>query len=113
MLLYEARPATELLTFFPEAKERATRKRIEGNKRRRFHYLRAIPPEWDAEGVGIPDLIIDFRRLFAIQPSELLRQCLDEGATRRARLSDLYREHLQCRVAFYLQRVALPEQHSI
>jgi hypothetical protein len=35
------------------------------------------------------------------------------GAQRRCRLLVPYREHLQSRLAFYLQRVAIPEPHRL
>jgi hypothetical protein len=112
ILLFEARPAAELKQFFPSAGDR-DRKRIFQNNDERYHYLSEVPGERDTSGIGLPDLIVDFRRFYAVPPDELLRQCTTSGtAKRRCRLADLYREHLQVRMAFYMQRVELPEPHQ-
>lgn len=113
VLLYEMRLFVELPSFFPTAAERKMKNRICQNNDERFQYLCEVPAELDAEGKGLPELIIDFRKFFALPVGELSRQCaLPDGAKRRTRLADLYREHLQSRLAFYMQRVALPVQHS-
>lgn len=86
--------------------------RLVKNLNERFQYLEAVPPELDLSGLGTPPLFIDFKRFFAVRPSEVYRQCtLAHGAQRRCRLQSPYREHLQARAAFYLQRVMLPHMH--
>jgi len=93
-------------------------KHIRQHNRERFHCLPAVPAALDALGQGLPELFLDFRRFFTIPPVELYRQSRDaetalpEGGRpvcRRCRLEMPYREHLQSRMAFYSQRVALPD----
>jgi hypothetical protein len=113
VLFYEMRLFVELPSFFPTATDRKVKNRICQNNDKRFQYLCEAHADFDIEGKGLPELIIDYRRFFAIPMDELARQCAQfDGAKRRSRLNDLYREHLQSRLAFYLQRVALPVQHS-
>lgn len=108
VLLLEAEPADEA-----RAKSRLGTKEwrsVRNNKNERYHVLAAIPPALDRENEGLPELVLDFRRFFAMTPREVYRQCADPaGAKRRCRLEIPYREQLQNRVAFYLQRIALPE----
>lgn len=87
-------------------------RRVEKNRDDRYQFLESIPGACDKMGIGLPALVVDFKRFFSLSTGELRRQCIAHGgATRRCRLNDLYREHFQSRVAFYLQRVALPRQH--
>jgi hypothetical protein len=88
-------------------------RRIGDTREERYHLLESIPQNLDKSGIGIPDLIIDFRRFHTIAPKEIYRQCdLIDGAKRRCRLEMPYREHLQFRAAFYFQRVVLPVPHA-
>jgi hypothetical protein len=108
VLLYEAEHASAGRSRF--GINTADWRKVSGHNMERFHLLRGSPPDCDLELVGIPDLLIDFRRHFTIRPEELERQIsLDDGACRRCRIDTPYREHLQTRAAFYFQRVALPE----
>lgn len=87
-------------------------KRIKRHSEERYHLLQAVPAELDLLRQGLPELIIDFRRCYTMPPDEIYRQCGlegSDGAKRRCRLEMPYREHLQNRAAFYLQRVALPD----
>jgi hypothetical protein len=85
------------------------------NKNDRYHLLEGVPPGCDLEGKGLPALVIDFKKMFTVPAAELDRQIrlAHNGAQRRCRLLVPYREHLQSRLAFYLQRVAIPEPHRV
>lgn len=88
------------------------RDRIQLNNDERFHFLERCASESDLIGEGFPPLVIDFKRYFTIPPEDFYRQCTSlHGAKRRSRLMAPYREHLQSRMAFYLQRVMLPLAH--
>lgn len=88
-------------------------RRVIANNDVRYHFLEKIPITCDAIGEGLPPLVIDFKRCFTVSHREILRQCGTEGVTkRRCRLHTPYREHFQCRLAYYIQRVMLPEQHN-
>src|SRR5690606_7200704 len=87
-------------------------RRIKSHNAERYHLISAVAPENDLLSHGLPDLIIDFRRFYTMPAEEIYRQCAstEEGAAkRRCRLDTPFREHLQSRAAFYLQRVALPD----
>lgn len=85
-------------------------RRISRHSEERYHALEQVPPETDLIGEGLPALVIDFRRCYTLPAGEVYRQCAaNDGAKRRCRLEMPYREHLQSRAAFYLQRVALPD----
>ena len=89
-------------------------RRILDTRDERYQLLQSCPKENDLELVGIPDLIVDFKRFFCVPPREVYRQCREaSGAARRCKLEMPYREHLQSRAAFYLQRVGLPEPHKV
>lgn len=111
VILYEAEPALEFKAKFGKSKEDIWKKVIQ-NREERYHYFEAIQPHLDLVGDGVPPLVVDFKRYFTMPPNELYRQCsLAHGARRRCRLEDVYREHFQSRLAFYIQRVGLPRPY--
>jgi hypothetical protein len=87
------------------------RKRVIQNKDERYQYLHAVSAECDSVGEGLTPIGIDFRRHFTIRTDELYAQ-LDGTAIRRCRLANTYLEHLSCRFAHFLSRVALPVDHD-
>lgn len=109
ILVYELRFAS---VFFEENKLNSKDKqRIRLNREDRFHFLEVCPKEVDLLSVGIDELVIDFKKYFTIQPYEIYRQCESaHGIRRRARIETPFKEHLQSRLSFYLQRVSLPER---
>jgi hypothetical protein len=114
ILLYEVHPFQSLASLLGNTSYGSNeKKRVKKNNDERFQYLSEVPRDFDAMGIGIPEMVIDFRKFFSISPAELERQCSPQGeAKRRCRLEDVYREHLQTRMAFYLQRVGLPLPHN-
>jgi hypothetical protein len=91
-------------------------KRIAQNKDERFHFFETIPTQSDLLTRGMPELVADFRRHFTVPAVEVYRQCTlgsADRANRRCRMIMPYREHLQCRAAFYLMRVGIPAPHQI
>lgn len=87
--------------------------RIKQNVHLKYQYLRKFSSEDDAEKLGIGEnLIIDFRRVFTIPLPELLFQ-LNQTAKRRCVLNSPYKEHLAARFAYFIARVALPEDHDL
>lgn len=112
ILLYELHPAAEYRGRVPGSD---VWRRVLQNKDDRYHFLEAVPPAKDLLGQGFPEMVIDFKRYFTAPPDEIYRQCAltdASGARRRCRLEMPYREHLQSRAAFYLQRVMLPLGHK-
>jgi hypothetical protein len=89
---------------------------VVNNEMERFHYMKSIKTDEDKLGQGLPDLVVDFKRYFTLQPQEIYRQCRAAGTTkahRRCRLSDLWREDLQRRGMSYMQRVGLPDPSDV
>jgi hypothetical protein len=110
VLLYEADTVEQRRPTLGDSK---SWRYVRDNRDDRYHFLEAVPPDQDILGQGLPELIIDFRRLFTVSPREIYRQIEDpEGAKRRCRVEMPYREHLQSRAAFYMQRVMLPRMHE-
>ncbi len=85
-------------------------KRIRQNQDERYQFLQAIPPENDAQGLGLPELGLDFKRYFTIPTEEVYRQVV-VSAKRRTRLLSPYAEHLGSRFFQFQSRVALPTEH--
>jgi hypothetical protein len=109
-LLFEAEDA-------PKAKDRMKIggkewKPIANNTVERFHYLLAGSSETDLTDAALPELLVDFRRYFTVLPAEIERQIEAGAACRRSRLNRPFRDHLQNRAAFFLQRVALPDDYN-
>jgi hypothetical protein len=87
-------------------------KRIIQNNNERYHLLEAAPAHHDLRTEGMGAIVIDFKSFFTLTPEDLYAQCEAQAAQRRCRLEMPYREHLQCRAAFYFQRVTLPTPHE-
>jgi hypothetical protein len=89
-------------------------RRIRQNQDERFHTLDEVPAELDREGIGIPELILDFKRYFTIPTAELYgRMSLNadhaEAARRHAFLISPFRDEVARRASAFHARIALPE----
>jgi hypothetical protein len=110
VLMYELEPADQARA---KIKGKDIWKRMRQNRDERYHFLEAVPAALDACSQGLPDMILDFKRCFTLPAPEIYRQLgLKDGVKRRCRLETPYREHLQSRAAYYLQRVMLPLPHQ-
>lgn len=87
-------------------------KRVSQNKDERYHFMQSIFPECDADGNGIPELTLDFKKYFAINASTLYHQLISGVSTRRTVLEAPYAQHLSQRFSSYLARVALPADYE-
>lgn len=87
------------------------RKRAKQNKDERFQFLAPVPVADDKGGLGIPALVLDFKRVFAYRLDELLKAIERDETKRRARLVSPYAEHLSDRFAYFVQRIGLPRDH--
>lgn len=74
-------------------------KKIMNNEDPRFHYLHF------EEGFILPDLIVDFKHFYTINTATLYRN-IDK---RVCSLSELYREKISQRYAYFLSRIGLPD----
>jgi hypothetical protein len=110
VVLYQARLSTQIRSEHQIGHQ--IWKRLLQNREERYHALEQVPSERDLMCIGIGPLVVDFKMMFAVSPLAIYKQLArGSGARRRCRLEVPYREHLQCRAAFYFQRVALPEPH--
>lgn len=85
-------------------------KRVQTNQEERWQFLELVVPDDDALGLGVPELVLDFRQLVSIPSDELQRQ-LQATAARRARLLSPFLEQVADRLFGYHARVALPLPH--
>lgn len=46
-------------------------KRIVGNRDERYHKFPLLPPEADSSSEGLPELVVDFKRVFTVPTDEL------------------------------------------
>ena len=107
-LVVVAEPWEEVKTRLGSTKQR---ERIPQNKDDRYQFLAGVPVERDAASAGVPDLLLDFKRVFSV-PSASLTQRIAFGETkRRAHLLTPYVEHLGVRYGHYSQRVGLEVDH--
>ena len=85
--------------------------RIRINKDERYHFLQKAEADSDALRQGLPELGIDFKHYFTIPTDEIYKRIELGEAKRRCILVSPYLEHLRSRFAYFLSRVALPENH--
>ena len=70
-----------------------------------------IAPADDSQNIGLPELGIDFKRHFTIPTDEMYKRLQIGEAKIRCMLMSPYLEHLSCRFAYFLSRIALPAEH--
>jgi len=81
---------------------------IKTNRHERYHFFQAVTLELDLERGGLPELTLDFKRVFGIDAENLYYQVKNGIAKRRSILASPYLEHFSIRYHFFHQRVALP-----
>lgn len=111
VLLYEVYTAQELRDFHSELNS-TTWKPLRQNRSERYHFLERVPRGADAEGEGLPELAIDFKRYLTVATDELLARIAMGAVKRRCRLLSPFLEHWSSRHAYFQCRVALPRQHE-
>lgn len=85
--------------------------KVKINKDERYHFLEAIPAANDLPGEGLPEMTIDFKKVFTM-PTDQLYFFINSGiCKRRTVLISPYLEHLSHRYGNYISRVALPVDH--
>ena len=107
ILFCEVQPLDEMRPALREAGiAGALWQRIPNNQDARFHALPAVPPEQDADGVGLPAMGVDFKRCFTIPTDEVYVRLVVE-ARRRAVLDPVRAIDLSQRFAYFHSRVAI------
>jgi hypothetical protein len=108
VLFCQVPPAIELKT--PELNAKIW-DRVKINKDERYHFLEAVPKDFDSAGEGLPELGIDFKRYFTVPTNEVYARINRRETMRRTVLCSPYLEHLSSRFAYFLSRVGLPHDH--
>lgn len=84
---------------------------IKTNRDIRYQFLQKAEPDLDLLADGLPEMVVDFKRYFAIPVDEIYAR-IDAGELRRRCCFQApYLQHLATRFYCYQARIALPEQH--
>jgi hypothetical protein len=83
-------------------------RRVLGNREERYHWFPQSRPEAGNSSEGLPDVVVDFKRVFSVPTDELYLR-LGFGVRRRLVLQGPYLQHFSARFGYYCLRVALPE----
>lgn len=110
ILLGEVSTAEELFGIIRQTNKKLW-DRIQINKDERYHFLEKVEPGSDRLNDGLPELAIDFKRYFTIRTDEIYHRIGIGEVQRRTVLLSPYLEQLSARFAYYLSRIALPEDH--
>lgn len=104
-------PASDVTEFETASKKgRQEKKLIKQNQFPRFHYLRDLPAGDDSLKEGLPELVLDFKRVFRAPTDEVYYWLAT--SKRRCRLVAPYSDHLCNRYSAYIGRVGLPLDHD-
>ena len=74
-------------------------KKIMNNEDPRFHFLHF------EDGFELPDMVIDFKHFYTVSTEYLYRNINNRVCS----LSELYREKISQRFAYFISRIGLPE----
>lgn len=85
---------------------------VKSNRYQQYHFLEKIPLQRESSQEGIPELTVDFKRIFAIDADFLYHQINFNLAKRRTVLESPYLEDFSHRYHDFHGRVALPAQHE-
>lgn len=87
-------------------------KLVESHRHERFYFFEKIPPEYELEQEGLPELTADFKKVFGLDAATLYCQIELGMARRRTVLASPYLEHFSKRYYGFHGRVALPFQYE-
>ena len=87
-------------------------KLVESHRHERFYFFEKVPPEYEVEQGGLPELTADFKKVFGIDVATLYRQIELGVVKRRTVLASPYLEHFSRRYHSFHSRVALPFQYE-
>ena len=87
-------------------------KLVESHRHERFYFFEKVPPEYEVEQEGLPELTADFKKVFGIDVATLYRQIELGVVKRRTVLASPYLEHFSRRYHSFHSRVALPFQYE-
>lgn len=85
---------------------------VKTNRHEQYHFFEKVPPECELLQQGLPELTVDFKRVFAIDVEFLYSQTTYKYVQRRTVLISPYLEHFSNRYRYFHGRVALPAPHE-
>jgi hypothetical protein len=85
---------------------------ISSQRHERFYFLEKIAVNYELQQEGLPELTVDFKKVFAIEAATLYYQLNNSMALRRAILCSPYLEHFSRRYYSFHGRVALPAPYE-
>lgn len=84
---------------------------IRTNRDIRYQFLQKVEPDYDLLSKGLPEMVVDFKRYFAIPVNEVYARFEMGELQRRCCFRAPYLQHLATRFYYYQYRVALPSPH--
>jgi hypothetical protein len=85
---------------------------VKSNRHQQYHFFEKVPSECELSHDGLPELTVDFKKIFAIDSDFLYYQINTKRATRRTVLISPYVQHFSNRYHEFHGRVALPAPHE-
>lgn len=85
---------------------------VSSQRHERYYFLEKIAVDDELQQIGLPELTVDFKKVFAIEAATLYYQINNGMALRRAILCSPYLEHFSRRYYSFHGRVALPTQYE-
>ncbi|MEA5618444.1 hypothetical protein VB711_11425 [Cronbergia sp. UHCC 0137] len=85
---------------------------VKTNCNKQYHFFEKILKECDSLAEGLPELIVDFKKIFSIEAEFLYNQINIDKVQRRTVLVSPYLEDVAQRYYSYQGRVALPAPHE-
>jgi hypothetical protein len=85
---------------------------VRTNRHEQYYFFQQVTPECELRQEGLPELTVDFKKVFAIEAGFLYYQVNVGNAQRRAILASPYLEHFSHHYYSFHSRVALPAPHE-
>jgi hypothetical protein len=85
---------------------------VKSNRHQQYHFFEKVPPECTSNQEELPELTVDFKRIFAVDADFLYFLVENNIAKRCTVLNSPYLEHFSHHYYAFHGRVALPAQHE-
>jgi hypothetical protein len=85
---------------------------VKTNRHQQYHFFEKVPSECELNQEGLPELTVDFKKVFTIDAEFLYHEIYIRAAQRRTVLSSPYLEHFSHRYHSFHGRVALPAPYE-
>lgn len=105
-------PSVLFCEMFEATKVTQDKDKIKQNKNERYHFFQRCEKGADASHMGLPELVVDFKRYFSVPTDEVYARINASQLRRRSRLVSPYLEHFATRFYYFQYRVALPSDHQ-